>query len=92
MTTDLAGMRAICVLYVPGTRSGGGVLVMKKIGVTFVPGARTRTLRDQRKGWLRILLFDTLACTSTTTLVLLLVHTMSRGRIAGSVAGDGISR
>lgn len=37
MTTDLAGMRAICVLYVPGTRSGGGMVAMKMICVTFVP-------------------------------------------------------
>lgn len=69
----------ICVLYVPGTRSGGGVVVMKKIGVTFVPGARTRTLRNQRKSWLRVLLFDALA--GNTVLVLLLVHTMRSGGI-----------
>jgi hypothetical protein len=94
MTTDMAGMRAICVLYVPGTGSGGGVVVMKKIRVTFIPGARTRTLRNQRKSWLRVFLFDALARTSstitaadagtttTTVLVLLLLHTMSRGCIS----------
>ena len=107
MTTDVAGMRAICVLYVPGTRSGGGVVVMKKIGVTFVPGARTRTLRNQRKSWLRVLLLNALACTSATViaaadavttttrrnamLVLLLLHTMSGTSIPGSVR-DGIRR
>jgi hypothetical protein len=91
MIVDLAVMRAICVLYVPGTRSSGGV-VMKKIGVTFVPGARTRTLRNQRKSWLRVLLFDALACTSatiiatgTTMLVLLLLHTMRSGRVPGRI-------
>lgn len=107
MTTDLAGMRAICVLYVPGTRSGGGVVVMKKIGVTFIPGARTRTLRNQRKSWLRVLLFDALACTSATiitaaddagtttrsnsVLVLVLLLTMNSGSLSGSVR-DGIRR
>ena len=94
----MAGIRAICVLYVPGTRSGGWVVVVKKIGVTFVPGARTGTLRNQRKSWLRVLLFDALSCTSagastnrSTVLVRLLVPTMSSGRISGSVR-DGISR
>ena len=70
---------------------------MKKIGVTFVPGARTRTLRDQRKSWLRVLLFDALAYTSTTVTTVadagtsttnrstVMVHTMIRGKIAGSV-------
>jgi hypothetical protein len=78
MTTDLAGMMTICVLYVPGTRSGGGVVVMKKIGVTFVPGARTRTLRNQRKSWLRVLLFDALA---GNTVLVLLLYTMRSGGI-----------
>ena len=68
---------------------------MKKIRVTFVPGARTRTLRNQRKSWLRVFLFDALACTSatiitaanagtttTTVLVLLLRPTMSSGCIS----------
>jgi hypothetical protein len=85
MTTDMAGMRAICVLYVPGTRSGGGV-VMKKIGVTFVPGARAGTLRNQRKSWLRVLLFDALACTSATTRSdTVLLDTMRSGRISGRI-------
>jgi hypothetical protein len=95
MAVDLAGMRAICVLYVPGTRSSGG-MVMKKIGVTFVPGARARTLRNQRESWLRVLLFDALASTSatistTTMLVLLLMHTMRSGRISGRIR-VGVSR
>ena len=90
MIVDLAGMRAICVLYVPGTRSGGGVVVMKKIGVTFVPGARTRTLRNQRESWLCVLLFYALACTSASTTttrsdVLLLLSTMRSGPISGRI-------
>lgn len=72
---------------------------MKKIGVTFVPCTRTGTLRNQRKGWLRVLLFDALAYTSATiitaadagtttrsdTVLVLLVHTMSSGSISRSV-------
>jgi hypothetical protein len=74
---------------------------MKKIGVTFVPGTRARTLRDQRKRWLRVLLFYALASTSatiitdagatSTVLMLLLLHTMSIGSITGRVR-HGFSR
>lgn len=78
---------------------------MKKIGVTFVPSTRTRTLRNQRKGGLHVLLFDAFACTSATiitaadagtttagsVLVLLVVPTMSSGSVTRGVR-EGISR
>jgi hypothetical protein len=59
MTGSLARVRAILVLYIPCTRSGGGMLrVVKDISVAFVPGAGARTLRDQGERRLHIFLLD----------------------------------
>ena len=67
MTTGLTGMGAICVLYVPGTRRSGRVVV-KEIGFPFVAGTGARTLRDQGQGRLHIFLLDTTRTARTTAI------------------------
>jgi hypothetical protein len=61
-------MGAICVLYVPGTRRSGGVVV-KEIRFPFVAGGSAGTLRDQREALLHIFLLDTNVTATTTTTV-----------------------
>jgi hypothetical protein len=65
-------MRAICVLYVPGTRSGR-VVVVKEIGFPFIAGTGAGTLRDQGQGRLHIFLLDTTRTTALTARGLLVV-------------------
>lgn len=68
MTTGLAGMGAICVLYVPGTRRSGGVVgLVKEIGLPFVARTRARTVCHQGEGRLHIFLLDTTRAAATTT-------------------------
>jgi len=69
MTTGLTGMGAICVLYVPGTRRSGGVVV-KEIRFPFVAGASAGTLRDQREALLHIFLLDTTVTAAATTTII----------------------
>ena len=57
-TTGLTGMGAICILYVPGARRSGRVVV-KVIGFPFVASTGARTLRDQGQRGLQIFLLDT---------------------------------
>jgi hypothetical protein len=67
MTTGLTGMGTICVLYVPGTRRSGRVVV-KEIGFPFVAGTGARTLRDQGEGGLHVFLLDSTRTARTTAI------------------------
>ena len=67
MTCGLTGMGAICVLYVPGARRSGRVVV-KEISFPFVAGSGARTLRDQGQGRLHIFLLDTTRTAVTTAI------------------------
>jgi hypothetical protein len=95
MTTGLAGMGAIYVLDVPGTRRSGGVVVVvgiKEICFPFVAGGGAGTMRDQGEARLNIFLLDTTrtAAITTTTgralLVLFLLLRLLQVMRAGSIA------